>query len=259
MRKEIIGDATLYLGVCLEVMEGFEHGSVDAVVTDPPYCSGGLSESSRASANGQGVRSKIISRFGWFQGDNMGTAGLAWLIRAIAVRSFKIIKSEGSLLLFCDWRMTSSLQPAIESAGWRSQGIVVWDKKHFGMGRGFRNQHEFILHFTAGAPVYYSASIGNVIQADRVGPDREHQTEKPASLIGVLLEVVSTKAQTILDPFMGSGTTGVACANLGRKFIGIEIEEKYFDIACRRIEQAASQVRMDFDAAGKPEQMEMSP
>ena len=70
-----------------------------------------------------------------------------------------------------------------------------------------------------------------------------HPAEKPVDLLLWILKI--TAAETILDPFMGSGTTGVACVNLGRKFIGIEIEEKYFDIACRRIEREQMQVRME--------------
>ncbi len=247
-RTEIIGDATLYLGDCLEVMAEMEAGSVDAVVTDPPYCSGSVSEAHRTAAKGQGRRSENLNRFGWFQGDNMGTAGLVWLLRSVAVQAFYLAKPTGSLMVFCDWRMAATLQPALEAARWRSQGIVVWDKKSMGLGRGFRNRHELILHLTAGAPEYYSASVGNVIPCGRVGSDREHQTEKPVELLESLGQVVSPIGGTILDPFMGSGTTGVACMNLGRKFIGIEIEEKYFDIACRRIDLAERQERLTLEA-----------
>lgn len=77
-------------------------------------------------------------------------------------------------------------------------------------------------------------------------PDRErdHPNEKPLALMQTLIETLSNDGDTILDPFMGSGTTGVACVKLGRKFIGIEIEPKYFDIACRRIEKAVSEPRL---------------
>ena len=82
----------------------------------------------------------------------------------------------------------------------------------------------------------------------------EHPTQKPIALVLKWLEQFTDNQETILDPFMGSGTTGVACVNLGRKFIGIEREPKYFDIACRRIEQAYSQPRLFTDDAPKSEQ-----
>lgn len=110
------------------------------------------------------------------------------------------------------------------------------------------------MHFTKGTGIYYNASCGNVIACGRINTaDREHQTEKPVELIHKLAEVVSDVGHIVLDPFMGSGTTGVACANLGRQFIGIEIEPKYFDVACRRIEEAYKQPRLFEDNETKQE------
>lgn len=85
----------------------------------------------------------------------------------------------------------------------------------------------------------------------------EHPTQKPLPLMTELVRLFSNKDQTILDPFMGSGTTGVACAKLGRKFIGIEIEPKYFDISCKRIEQAYAQGDMFIEPPKKAKQESM--
>lgn len=242
-RVEIIGAATLYLGDCLETMDAL--GPIDAVITDPPYCSGSVSEASRTAAKGQGLRSENIAKLGWFVGDNMGTAGLASLLRSMAFRALKILNAEGSMLVFCDWRMVPSLAPTIESAGLRYQNMVVWDKGMMGLGMGFRAQHETILHYTAGSPKYHNLGTSNVIKSSRVtADDREHQTQKPVDLMQKLVAVVSGPDATILDPFMGSGTTGVAAVQMGRKFIGIERDPGYFDIACRRIEQAQRQSDM---------------
>ena len=138
MIREFPG-VTLHRGDCLDVMRSIEAGSVDAVVTDPPYCAGSVSEASRTGAKGQGLRSQTLTRFGWFVGDNMGTAGITWLLRSIAVEAVRVLKPSGSLLVFCDWRMYSALQPAIESAGLRTQGLIVWDKGS--MGAGMRVSH----------------------------------------------------------------------------------------------------------------------
>ena len=96
-------------------------------------------------------------------------------------------------------------------------------------------------------------SVIRVYDGNRSEPDREHPTQKPIALMQWCVEKTTG---TVLDPFMGSGTTGVACANLGRKFIGIEIEPKYFDIACRRIEQAYKQPRLFADEIVKPSKQE---
>ena len=89
-----------------------------------------------------------------------------------------------------------------------------------------------------------------------LGDGKEHPTQKPVAVMKWCLGFLP-KAQTILDPFMGSGTTGVACAKLGRKFIGIEIEPKYFDIACRRIEEAYKQPDMFIELPARAKQEEM--
>jgi DNA modification methylase len=233
----------LRLGDCLAMMRGIPDGTVDAVVTDPPYCAGAVSEAQRTQSKGQGLRSGNIKRFGWFVGDNMGTAGLTWLLRSIAVEGKRIIKPSGSMLVFCDWRMQSALQPAIESAGLRYQGLIVWDKEHMGLGTGFRCQHELILHFTFGSPKYHNKGTPNVIRCRRVGlNEREHQTQKPVELMERLISVVSPIGGTIFDPFAGSGSTGVACVRTGRNFIGIEQDPAYLAIAQSRLASARSQV-----------------
>lgn len=239
-RKEIIGDCELWLGDCREILPTV--GKVDAVVTDPPYCSGGFSESGKQAAKGMGLRSETIREIGWFTNDNMTTAGIAWLMGFVASWCYRSLRQGGTLTAFTDWRMVGHLAPAIEAARFRYQNLVVWNKGNAGLGTGFRAQHELAMHFSKGVAEYHSFDFGNVITTSRVHSSaREHQTEKPVELIATIAEVVSPTGGTVLDPFMGSGTTGVACVKLGRKFIGIEIEPKYFDIACRRIEQAYAQ------------------
>ena len=229
----------LHLGDCLEVMREVADGSIDSVITDPPYCAGAVSEAQRTRANGQGLRSENLRRFGWFVGDNMGTAGLVWLLRSVAVQSRRILKSTGSLLVFCDWRMLSSLQPAIESAGLRYQGLIVWDKEAMGLGNGFRCQHELIMHFTNGAPEYHDKGTPNVIRCKRVAADdREHQTQKPVWLMSRLLRVVTPPGGTTLDPFVGCGSTLVAAIEEGMGGIGIEHDPEHHATAAKRIGEA---------------------
>jgi site-specific DNA-methyltransferase (adenine-specific) len=237
-RVETIGRARLILGDALDTMRSLER--VDAIVTDPPYCSGSVGEAQRTAAKGQGLRSENIRRLGWFVGDNMGTAGLTFLLRSVAFQGLEILNPEGSMLLFCDWRMVPNLAPAIESAGLRYQNMIVWDKGHMGMGQGFRAQHEIILHYTAGSPKYHHLGTSNVLKAARVGAqDREHQTQKPLELMEQLIRVVCAPDGIVLDPFMGSGATGCAALKTGRQFVGIERDPDHFETAYRRITEVA--------------------
>lgn len=256
VEKVVIGNATLYRGDCLEVLPTLE--GVDAVITDPPYCSGAVSEAGRTAARGQGLRSETIQRFGWFVGDNMGTAGLTFLLRSMAFHALEVLNPEGHILVFCDWRMVPNLAPAIESSGARFQNLVVWDKESMGLGMGFRAQHEIILHFSAGSPKYHDLGTSNVLKAGRISAtDRQHQTQKPVELLEQLIKVAAPPAGVVVDPFMGSGSTGVACASSGRAFIGMERDLKHFSTACSRIEQAQAQGRLFEADAPKAQQMEI--
>jgi len=237
---------TLHHGDCLEVMAGMEAGSVDAVVTDPPYCSGGFSESQKSGSDGSGLRSETRRALGWFVADNMGTSGFCYLMRLVAYEAVRVLKdSGGHMLMFTDWRMVPMLVPAVESGGWRYKNVVVWDKGSPALGWGFRTQHEFICHFTIGQPETHDRATGNVLSVGRQSSaSREHQTQKPIALMKRLLAVVTKPGDTVLDPFTGSGTTGVACIEEGRDFIGIERESKYVEISRRRIAAASSQERL---------------
>ncbi len=249
-RKEIIGNATLYLGDALGLMQSLESVSADAMICDPPYCSGGFTEAAKRSAKGQGLRSETLRDTQWFGGDNMTAGGLQWLLRAVAV-AFKghVAGTFSTASFFADWRMVPLLAQAIESAGLRFQAMPIWDKQAVGLGTGFRAQHECILHFSIETPRYYSASFGNILRAPRMPADRDHPTEKPVSLMSALVQVQSDAGGVVLDPFMGSGSTGVAALQMGRRFVGIEHDPVHFETACRRVEDAQRQGDMFAEAA----------
>lgn len=242
MRCETIGNATLYLGDALGVLQSLPNVRAQALICDPPYCSGGFTEAAKRSAKGQGLRSETLRDTGWFGGDNMTAAGLQWLLRAIAV-AFKghAVATSATATFFADWRMVPLLATAIEAAGLRFQAMPIWDKQAVGLGTGFRAQHECLLHFSIETPAYFSARFGNVLRAPRMSSERDHPTEKPVSLMTMLVEVQSDVGGIVLDPFMGSGSTGVAALQKGRAFVGIEHDPSHFDTACRRIEDAQRQ------------------
>jgi DNA modification methylase len=234
--------ADVLTGDALDLLREMDDAAADCLVTDPPYCAGAVSEAQRTRANGQGLRSENIRRLGWFVGDNMGTAGLAWLLRSVAVEALRVVKPSGSVVVFCDWRMMATLQPAIESAGLRFQNLLVWDKQSMGLGIGFRAQHELALHFTLGAPEYHDKGTGNVLRSKRVTADeREHQTQKPTDLMARIIRVVCPPGGLVLDPFAGSGSTGVAAIECGRSFLGFERDPDHVAVARQRLIDSASQ------------------
>ena len=226
-------------GDCLAVMAGMDAGSVDAVVTDPPYSSGTRREGAKGLRKSM---NRTTEDDAWFGTDSLTTSGFEWLMRACALQWHRLLVPGGHVLVFIDWRMASHLSGAIESADLRTAGVIVWDKVNIGMGRCFRNRHEFVLHFTKGVGREPNRrDVANVIAVPSVR-NGDHPTEKPLRLMQTLLDVVTHKGDTVLDSFMGSGTTGVACE--GRHFIGIEREAEYVEIARRRIEAASAQERL---------------
>tara|TARA_R110000851_G_scaffold103318_1_gene220252 strand:+ start:979 stop:1668 length:690 start_codon:yes stop_codon:yes gene_type:complete len=206
MRKEIIGDCTLYLGDCLEVMPTL--GKVDAVVTDPPY---GTEEIVRGYRRG-GVDT--------IKNDKDFTVSEAMLNEA------QRVLHDAWIISFFSGKRPKEIIACLDDI----YEVAVWDKLQMGLGGDFRSQTELIALARVGKP----APLGKGSTVFRFTRDASgHPHQKPLLL---MVSLVGLLKGTILDPFMGSGTTGVACAKLGRKFIGIEMEEKYFDIACKRIE-----------------------
>lgn len=147
-------------------------------------------------------------------------------------------KESGIIAAFIDWRNLPAMTDALQAAGWTWRGVAIWDKKSSRPQQGrFRNQVEYVvwgsngpLPFKRGVPplpgVYSHANVST--------RKRSHQTEKPVALMRDLLEIVPRGAK-VLDPFMGSGSTGVACVETGRDFVGIELGAEYFETALQRI------------------------
>jgi DNA modification methylase len=230
---------TIYHGDCVEIMRAMRGVELDAIITDPPYCSGGSMEAQK-NTKAQGLRTATVQAddFEWFSADNMTTGGLVWLIRSVLVESRRLLKPNRSAFVFSDWRMIPHLAPALESAGLRYRNMIVWDKGSAGLGVGFKPAHEIILEYTNGATEYAAKTGQNVIRSKRVHvSDRDHNCQKPVEVIAKILEVATADGGTILDPFMGSGTMLLAAKQLGRKSIGIELNERFCESAAKRCAQ----------------------
>ena len=241
MKTEVIGNATLIQGDALEWLTLPMVERVHAVITDPPYSSG-AHESARRNKRLAITPGSVTPR-DVIQGDVMGTFGFTWFLRMWFRMFIEQLHPGGHLACFIDWRMYPLMSAMADAAGLRANNMLVWDKGYPGLGTGFRAQHELIMLSSLGAPKWHSYKYGNVLQDTRL-TSTDHPHQKPLNVSQAIVETCSPDDGLVLDTFMGSGTTGVACMNLGRKFIGIEIEPKYFDIACKRIDQAQRQQRM---------------
>lgn len=228
----------IYHGDVLDVLADLDL-AVDAVVTDPPYASGSRLEAHKSSSGAMLRAGRFADRP--IELDQMTTTGFVWLLRAVAARCRHMLPDGGSFLSFIDWRQWPNLVGALETCNYRVQGMIVWDKGHFGLGNGFRSQHELVCHASKGVPSIADKGCGNVLRFPRVEPV-DHPSPKPESLMQRLIEVVTPVDGVVLDPFMGSGTTLKAAKNIGRRAIGIEVEERYCEIAANRLAQSV----MDF-------------
>ncbi len=241
MKVERIGDATLYLGDCLNVMSKIGPPKCNHILTDPPYSSGGQFRGDRMGVTSLKYQSPDNrGKYFEFSGDNRDQRSYAHWCALWMGMARDNIDVGGLIGCFTDWRQLPSTTDSIQSGGWIWRGVVVWDKTEAARpqrGR-YRSQSEFLVWGSNGPMGDDGACAPGVFRASAGGGGREHIAAKPVELIEQLLQIMPG---TVFDPFMGSGTTGVACARLGRRFIGIEIDEKYFDIACRRIEDAYRQ------------------
>ena len=212
----------LYNGDCLEVMDKLisEGVKVDAIITDPPY---GIDLTPQRTS-GKFKNTKVIN-------DRS--------IEIIPLFLEKAKKLTDRIYMFVSWKQLGNIQPIFEN-NFNYKNCLVWDKMWFGMGGNWRPNHEFIMYGISkdkkDSGTIPSNSKENILRCRRVSPQKlKHSCEKPVKL---LEEIIEQNGELILDPFMGSGSTGVACKNTNRNFIGIELDENYFKIAKERIEKA---------------------
>jgi len=233
MRKETIGNCELYLGDCLEVMEGLD--KVDHAIFDPPY------EERTQKVIG------TLRRNDWRKSEEKINFQAIDNIRDQTAELISKV-CNGWAILFCTAEGVAPWRGSIEKYDIKYKRACVWikpDSMPQMNGQGPANGLEMIVTAwnNSSHSKWNSGGKRGVYTHQTNQPDRTglHPTEKPIPLMREILCDFTNPGQTILDPFMGSGTTGVACVKLGRKFIGIELDEKYFDIACKRIEEAYKQ------------------
>jgi len=227
--EQLAEGVTLHLGDCREILPTL--GKVDAVVTDPPY-----------EADAHRKDRKIT-------GKNRGVIATAFTFDSIDAVRFDVAEkmvaaSDGWVLAFCMAEGVAPWRDALEAAGAKYKRAMVWIKPdampQFN-GQGPAAGFESIVAAWCGQG--YSrwnggGRVGTFTHNKNTGGKHEHETQKPLSLMSELVELFSNRGDLVCDPFMGSATTGVAAVKLGRRFVGIEREERYFDLSCRRVSDA---------------------
>lgn len=227
-------------GDALRLLAELPDESIDALVTDPPYSSGGMMRSDRMqSTTTKYVQTGTLSSRPDFAGDNRDQRGyLAWATLWLG-EVFRVLKPGRAALVFTDWRQLPITTDALQAAGFVWRGVVVWDKTEAARPTlGFSAQSEYVVWGTRG-PIDLGHDIylpGVIRAAAPRGEAKRHITEKPLGLMERLVDV-APPGGIVLDPFAGSGTTLVAARNRGRHGLGFETLAVYADACRERLDQ----------------------
>ena len=224
-------DDNLWLmqGDCLERMKEIPDGSIDAIITDPPY--------------------KVTSRGGYTSAggmmlDSTMRKGNVFKENEVAISQwlpilYQKLKESGHCYIMCNNKNLHGFLNAVSQSGFKLVKTMVWAKDNKIMSQAYMSQIEFVLFLRKGKfKKINDCGSSDLLSFNNVR-NKNHPTEKPVDLISHLATNSSGEGDLILDPFMGIGTTGVACVNLNRKFIGIEMDEKYFNIGKDRVLKVA--------------------
>ena len=220
-------------GDCLELLKGLESNRIDLLVTDPPYkiITGGDSNGKNS------IRPKGILK------------GNRELMRTIPKfdewlsECFRVLKDGTHAYIMINSTNFLEMANAIGKAGFKIHNILVWKKNNCTPSQFYMKNCEYVIFCRKGKAKYIN-NMGDsktVHDFNNIIGNKVHPTEKPVELMQYYIENSSKENNIVLDPFMGSGTTGVACINTNRNFIGMELDDKYFEIAKERIEKATAE------------------
>jgi site-specific DNA-methyltransferase (adenine-specific) len=233
-------DAVIHCGEAYDWLRSLPSASIDAVVTDPPYCSGGLHTSARQKSTAEKyvLRGHHEARPD-FDGDardqrSFTTWAFMWLLQC-----YRVMRPGGSVVCMIDWRQLPAMTDAIQAAGFTWRSVGVWDKTDAARPRanGFRQQAEFWVWATRGrinADPVHAYLPGLLRTRIESAAKRQHQTQKPVDLMRMLVQIAPPGGM-IIDPFAGSGSTGVAAIMERRQFAGCEVSPLFAEIARKRI------------------------
>ncbi len=217
-----MSNVTLHFGNCLDILPTLEPGSVDCVIADPPY-----------GARRPSARRSVAERFTEVHGNDKPRP--EWLRPA-----FDVLADGGAIYVFACWDRMEEWRVAMTQAGFRVRSCIVWDKGVHGLAdleTCWAPQHEMILFGAKGRHELCGSRPADVIHCQRLDPAKMvHPYQKPSKLFARLVRASTDHGGTVLDPFMGSGESGLVAQQYGRDFIGIELDPVHYATAERRIE-----------------------
>ena len=219
-------DIKLYCDDCLNIMKQIENESIDLIVTDPPYLI--KYKTNHRKNKDHDFCSEILND------DN------EQLIIDYIRECYRILKNNTAMYMFCNCDKVDFFKQELENAGFKIKNMIIWVKNNWTAGdlkAQFGKQYEIIFLVNKGRKCFNGKRITDVWMFDRIsGKKQLHQNQKPVDLLKQCILKHSDENDIIFDGFMGSGSTGVACIETNRKFIGVELDKKYFEIAKERIE-----------------------
>ena len=219
-------DIKLYCDDCLNIMKQIENESIDLMVTDPPYLI--KYKTNHRKNKYHDFCSEILND------DN------EQLIIDYIRECYRILKNNTAMYMFCNCDKVDFFKKELENAGFKIKNMIIWVKNNWTAGdlkAQFGKQYEIIFLVNKGRKCFNGKRITDVWMFDRIsGKKQLHQNQKPVDLLKQCILKHSDENDIIFDGFMGSGSTCVACIETNRKFIGVELDKKYFEIAKERIE-----------------------
>ena len=222
---EVIRLIELKQGDCLELMKEIPDHSIDMILTDPPY---GIDFQSMRIKDKSRRKDKILNDKKPF------TEFIPELSR--------ILKPTGSVMCFTRWDVQQEFIDRFNENDLKVRNVLIWDKVIHGMGdlkKAYGRRYESIIFHSANYFRFNGKRPQDIIRETRVAASKLiHPNEKPLGLLEQLITQCTNEGETVLDLFMGSGSTGVACVNTNRNFIGYELDENYFNIAKKRINES---------------------
>ena len=204
----------IYCGDSAHILAAFPEASVDLIVTDPPYLGKYRDRSGRTLANDDNLEAVL----------------------RVFDHAYRVLKPDSYCISFYGWTAIAGFATAWEDAGFKTVGHIVWPKRYASKTSHMLYQHESAYLLAKGFPQRPVNPISDVQRWEYTG-NRDHPTQKAVSVIAPLITSFSKPGDTVLDPFLGSGTTAVAAAMHGRKYVGIELDPAYCELAQRRIAQ----------------------
>lgn len=232
---EQLENMKLYKGDCLEVMKDIPSESVDLIVTDPPYRT--ISGGNKSTKWKSGYSTSVLSENDGKIFEHNDINHLDWL-----KESYRVLKNNSHIYIMTNLLNLFTIQQLAERVGFKTHNLLIWEKNNANANRWYMKNCEYVLFMRKGnAKTINNPSSKTVHKFNNIIGNKLHPTEKPVELMELYILNSSKEGETVLDPFMGSCSTGVASVNTNRNFIGIEKDEGYFEIAKERIENHTQQ------------------